>query len=79
MIHKVGPDIGISDERERWLWSEYFAFFDGTVYVTTIELLQYILSHPGMTTAERVYMAFIAGTTCDPNGVGDSRKMDEIG
>lgn len=78
MIRKIAPDIGISDDREKWLWSEYFSFFEGTVYVSTIELLQYILSHPEMTIAERVYMAFVAGTTCDPTVVGEWRKVDEI-
>jgi len=75
MIHKIGPDIGISDERERWLWSEYFSFFEGNAYISTFELLQFILSHPEMTTAERVYMAFVAGTTYDPTIVGEWKEF----
>jgi len=79
MFHKIGVDIGITGEREDWLWSEYLSFFEGRVYVSPIELLQYIACHPEMTTAERVYMAFVVGATCDPAVAGEWRTVHEIG
>jgi hypothetical protein len=79
MFHTIGLDIGISDERERWLWSEYVSFFEGKVYVSPIDVLQYVVCHPEMTTAERVYMAFVVGATCDPAVAGEWEKINKIG
>jgi len=38
-------------------------------------LQQFILSHPEISTAERVYMAFVAGTTYDPTIAGEWKEI----
>lgn len=66
MRRKVGPEIGISEKREEEIRQELEAYFSRNVDLSTVDILQFILSHPDFTTAERVFLAFTIGLQYEP-------------
>ena len=64
---RVGPEIGLTSKRERELQTLLLEHFSGKVYVSTVDLLQWILSEPSFSIVDRVYLALLAGRSYEPS------------
>jgi hypothetical protein len=64
---RVGPEIGLSPERKHELQQALGEHFAGKVYISTVDVLQYILIEPSFSIPDRVYLAFLAGMMYEPS------------
>jgi hypothetical protein len=64
---EVWSKIGVSKKRENDLKQGIKHHFKGKTYISTIEFMQYILSEPGLSTGDRMYLGFICGDTYEPS------------
>jgi|GEM_PF-6899278 hypothetical protein len=64
---KVGPEIGLSQKRKHELHHVLEEHFAGKVYISTVDVLQFILIDPSFSISDRVYLAFLAGMMYEPS------------
>ncbi len=64
---RAGPEIGLSQKRKQELHHALEEHFAGKVYISTVDVLQYILIEPSFSTPDRVYLAFLAGMMYEPS------------
>lgn len=63
----VWDNIGVNHKREGELKAALMNAFSGKVYISTRDFIQFILSEPGLSDADRIYLAILCGGTYEPS------------